>query len=82
MLVFHKGLYKLLLNSNFMCISIRRVFVKVVEYIKFKSRIINYSNNYKVLLLNHFVVLVQFSIYRSRSLSKGGICSKIGSQKL
>jgi hypothetical protein len=29
-LVFHKGLHKLLLKSNFVCIYIRRVFVKVV----------------------------------------------------
>ena len=57
MLVFCKSCYKLLLNLNFVCICIRRVFINIVEYIKAKSRITNYSNNCKVLLLNHFVVI-------------------------
>jgi hypothetical protein len=82
MLIFYKGLCKLLLNLNFVYIYMRRVFVKVVEDIKVELRITNYSNNYKVLLLNHCVILIQFGIYRSTSSSKGSIRSKVGSQML
>jgi hypothetical protein len=82
MLVFCKSLCKLLLNPNFVCICIRRVFIKIVKDIKVESRITNYSNNCKVLLLNHFVVLIQFGRCRSTSLSKSGICFKMGPQKL
>jgi hypothetical protein len=72
----------MLLNPNFMRICMMRVFIKIVEYIKVELRITNYSNNSKVLFLNHFVVLIQFGRCRSIGLSKSGICSKIGPQKL
>ena len=58
MLIFYKSLSKLLLNSNFVYTYIKRVLVKVLKYIKVKLRITNYSNNYKVLLFNYFVILV------------------------
>ena len=74
--------HKLPLNPNFVCICMRRVFIKIVEYIIVESRIISCNNNCKVLLLNHFIVLIQFGRCRSMGLSKSGICSKMGPQML